>query len=324
MRDRALRYRCVKKSKNNTIKVGVRSISDIIANKRMDFKKKLTYIRHHYTYYNGNYDLFATETGTPNARKFKLNALITDVINGVKDASELKEFNKKILEWRKEADEEKEKISNRILTNFDGSSYNNINPENMMQWELDIKHSKTTALEYIKLIEEYLENNPEEKSILRALSYHDMKRKALEWRRENETIKFEEVDLDSLTLGEYFRHNYLTNILDKPSSYLNLVCAYLDSKENIKHTRDMLKTERIDTIKEEAVQWAILKAIDNNKEIFDILETCPHKVRKRIQDRVNFFNSNDEEKRARKLMKKWSEELGYTNDNSEMGDVING
>ena len=46
-------------------KQGVRSIQDIISTDKMSFPNKVAYIRHHYVYYEGNYDLFHDENGKP-------------------------------------------------------------------------------------------------------------------------------------------------------------------------------------------------------------------------------------------------------------------
>lgn len=95
--------------KKRTIKFGRRSIHDIIKDENLDFCDKVDYIRHHYTYYEGNYDLFHDKRGKGNNHKEKLNKLICDVIHGEKDPSDLKKFNKVILRARKMINNRKNK-----------------------------------------------------------------------------------------------------------------------------------------------------------------------------------------------------------------------
>ena len=106
----------LKKSKEKNKKIGTRSIHDIIYNTaELTFKQKVDYIRHHYVYYQGNYEYFHTQNGSPNAKKFKLNKLIAQIIKGEKNASELKEINSQILQWRKERNDELERLNRKSL-----------------------------------------------------------------------------------------------------------------------------------------------------------------------------------------------------------------
>ena len=311
--DLDFRRKCSKKGRNTTRKIGIRSISDIIANKNMILSKKINYIRHHYTYYEGNYDLFVTEKGTPNARKWALNKLISDIIFGKKDASELKEFNKQILEWRKEVDKLEIKRKEVILSNFDGSSY-----KERMQWEKDIENAKGTAKIYIDLILNYLQENPEEVNICKLLSYKEMKKKAIEWNINHELkLEFKEKskeDLTELTPGEIFKFNYLKTLGNNPASiYLDLVVLYLNSDKNKRYKKEYLENNKsIGNFKEAAIQWGILEYINGNEEIIDLVENKLCETAKNIiKQRAGIFQE-DEDKRAYKLMKKCSEDMGYS------------
>lgn len=91
----------LKMSKDKTIKIGRRSINDIIKTEKLTFPEKIDYIRHHYTYYEGNAHLF---DGEYEYRRKWLNKLIESVINRKHTASVLKKFNKVILKWRNDPD----------------------------------------------------------------------------------------------------------------------------------------------------------------------------------------------------------------------------
>lgn len=103
----SMKYIASKFSKMKTKKIGKRSIYDILNNKPivLDFEEKVNYIRHKFTYYEGNYDLFNDSRGKPNKRKELLNKVISEVVLKHKDPSVLKKLNKKILLWRKNRDE---------------------------------------------------------------------------------------------------------------------------------------------------------------------------------------------------------------------------
>ena len=91
----------LKMSKDKTIKIGRRSINDIIKTEKLTFPEKIDYIRHHYTYYEGNAHLF---DGEYEYRRKWLNKLIEGVINRKYTASVLKKFNKVILKWHNDPD----------------------------------------------------------------------------------------------------------------------------------------------------------------------------------------------------------------------------
>lgn len=95
-------YKQLRASVRRTTKIGKRSIHDVITKSfDLSFSEKIDYIRHHFTYYEGNYDLFHDEKGKANRKKTLLNHIIVSVLLRKKDPSVLTEFNKKILKWRK-------------------------------------------------------------------------------------------------------------------------------------------------------------------------------------------------------------------------------
>lgn len=104
-------YRIPGYLKDKYNKLGKMSINDVINNiKWMTFGDKINYIRHHFTYYDGNQDLFfENDKKTCNYRLHWLNRLIAAVILKKYTPDVLKDFNNRILKWRRE--EEKKKIT---------------------------------------------------------------------------------------------------------------------------------------------------------------------------------------------------------------------
>lgn len=100
----SVKYAAERASKAKTKKIGRRSISDIINDKPipLSFDEKVNFIRHRFTWYEGNYDLFNDDKGKPNKRKELLNRVISEVVLKKRDPSLLTKMNKKILIWRKD------------------------------------------------------------------------------------------------------------------------------------------------------------------------------------------------------------------------------
>lgn len=100
----SVKYAAERASKAKTKKIGRRSISDIINDKpiALSFDEKVNFIRHRFTWYEGNYDLFNDDKGKPNKRKQLLNRVISEVVLKNRDPSVLTKMNKKILIWRKD------------------------------------------------------------------------------------------------------------------------------------------------------------------------------------------------------------------------------
>ena len=100
----SVKYAAERASKAKTKKIGKRSISDILNDKPipLSFDEKVNFIRHRFTWYEGNYDLFNDDKGKPNKRKQLLNRVISEVVLKNRDPSLLTKMNKKILIWRKD------------------------------------------------------------------------------------------------------------------------------------------------------------------------------------------------------------------------------
>lgn len=100
----SVKYAAERASKAKTKKIGRRSISDILNDKpiSLSFDEKVNFIRHRFTWYEGNYDLFNDDKGKPNKRKQLLNRVISEVVLKNRDPSLLTKMNKKILIWRKD------------------------------------------------------------------------------------------------------------------------------------------------------------------------------------------------------------------------------
>ena len=100
----SVKYAAERASKAKTKQIGRRSISDILNDKpiALSFDEKVNFIRHRFTWYEGNYDLFNDDKGKPNKRKQLLNRVISEVVLKNRDPSILTKMNKKILIWRKD------------------------------------------------------------------------------------------------------------------------------------------------------------------------------------------------------------------------------
>lgn len=100
----SVKYAAERASKAKTKKIGRRSISDILNDRpiALSFDEKVNFIRHRFTWYEGNYDLFNDDKGKPNKRKQLLNRVISEVVLKNRDPSVLTKMNKKILIWRKD------------------------------------------------------------------------------------------------------------------------------------------------------------------------------------------------------------------------------
>ena len=111
----SVKYAAERASKAKTKKIGRRSISDILNDKPipLSFDEKVNFIRHRFTWYEGNYDLFNDDKGKPNKRKQLLNRVISEVVLKKRDPSLLTKMNKKILIWRKDRLEKLKRLQTR-------------------------------------------------------------------------------------------------------------------------------------------------------------------------------------------------------------------
>ena len=111
----SVKYAAERASKAKTKKIGRRSISDILNDRpiALSFDEKVNFIRHRFTWYEGNYDLFNDNKGKPNKRKQLLNRVISEVVLKNRDPSLLTKMNKKILIWRKDRLEKLKRLQTR-------------------------------------------------------------------------------------------------------------------------------------------------------------------------------------------------------------------
>ena len=111
-------YRIPGYLKDKYNKLGKMSINDIINNIAwMSFGDKINYIRHNFTYYSGNEDLFYnSDKKTPNYRMSWLNRLIAAVVLKKYTPDVLKDFNNIILKWRRERENSKKVVTDLVKT----------------------------------------------------------------------------------------------------------------------------------------------------------------------------------------------------------------
>lgn len=138
-----------------TSKIGKRSIYDIITkNFDLSFSEKVDYIRHNFTYYNGNENLFFDEKGHPNKRRNLLNKIIVQVLRHQCNASVLSKFNKKILLWKKEYSQNVEKVEIKQVEAYCSSQTYLLSKYANAQWLQTLKNNgdNPTIQEYSKKI----------------------------------------------------------------------------------------------------------------------------------------------------------------------------
>ncbi|MBO4622296.1 MAG: hypothetical protein J5691_00190 [Bacilli bacterium] len=169
----------------------VSSIWDIIDDPSLHFFQKVDYIRHHFVYYDGNYELFHDENGKPTHTKKLLDKVIAGIINKKIDPSELNDLNKEILKDHKNRLEQ-----NKIREELELNSYLQeqrelekpvIRPIIEETPDLDAyKQGITNADIYFKLIDEYLGNLPEkERTKAATWKYKELKKVAKWWAMNN-------------------------------------------------------------------------------------------------------------------------------------------
>ncbi len=83
-----------KNAKRMAAKLGKCSIYKILDNDELAPEQKVAYIRHHYTYYDGNESMFNDPvTKKHNANHAVLNEIIRLVVRGISDPGLLRETN---------------------------------------------------------------------------------------------------------------------------------------------------------------------------------------------------------------------------------------
>lgn len=103
MHKRSHETKALKMNKHRLKKVGCCSIYDIIGDKKgLSRIEKINYIRHHYSYYDGNYDLFFDAEEKPLELRKKLISLIEGIVDKKISPEALTIFNKQIMQLRKD------------------------------------------------------------------------------------------------------------------------------------------------------------------------------------------------------------------------------
>lgn len=281
------RWTGIKISKEKTKKIGVRSISDIINNTtNLTFKEKVDYIRHHYTYYNGNYMFFHTADGKPNSKKYKLNYLISQILRGQKDPSELKKFNSLILKWHKEYKKQRNQLKNNLLEKVSLPKDENIS------WRQYYQNSFYKD----NLIESYLQANKDiiKPEILEKISYKDLKHIATKWNN----VKQYNTEFQINSLDDFIEKiSKKTTLETKP--YLSLILMYL-KEHGSEYDLDTLRIKKYKDFKEIAIKWAAYKKAHNNFNDSELPELVKETINKKAEN-----ISKQEEQWAIAHMKKW-------------------
>ena len=193
------------KALNNIKKIGVRSIFDIISDSNMALKRKIDYIRHHYVYYEGNYDLFHDETGKATSTKYNLDKVIYEIIQGNVDPVVLNDFNKEIVKLRKQKDAEQQEIDEANL----GES-----PlPGLPKYKLDIlAHGGNIHTDgcssYLNLIDRYMNtlDSKTKQQYFFTKSYREMKKLAETWnKKQEEPIEVKVITKDEPENGSFMK-----------------------------------------------------------------------------------------------------------------------
>ena len=194
----SVKYAAERASKAKTKKIGRRSISDILNDKPipLSFDEKVNFIRHRFTWYEGNYDLFNDDKGKPNKRKQLLNRVISEVVLKNRDPSLLTKMNKKILIWRKDKLEKlkrlqtKEQIEKALdYRNHDWYVKTIINSDN-----IETEKWKNTIITFIKSPENNLDPD-----ILQHIRYKRLKEIVNLWLVKKGMF----LDYNSIVLNKY-------------------------------------------------------------------------------------------------------------------------
>lgn len=175
-------------SKNKIMKYGRRSIYDIIKDKELDFGDKIDYIRHHYVYYDGNYEYFHDERGKSNEEKMKLNQLISLIVQRLADPSELKIINRQVMEWRRE-----KKLAEKQALSEELAKINSIALKTPYEMKVNTWFNNWISMyDYTKLavIREYLlaHNEIYENETLDNCKYKELKSKAFTWKNQQQQL----------------------------------------------------------------------------------------------------------------------------------------
>lgn len=199
----SFKAQAIRKYQDNLKKIKKRkvaSIWDIINDPDLHFFQKVDYIRHHFVYYDGNYELFHDKNGKPTHTKKLLDQVIAGIVNKKIDPSELNELNKEILKDHKARVEQNEAIEQQQLDEYlqeyhslgapivDKPKPTIIKEEKYAPELATYKQGIVNADAYFKIIDKYIESLPEEERLkVASWSYRELKTVAKAWARENKS-----------------------------------------------------------------------------------------------------------------------------------------
>ena len=198
----SFKSRAIQEYRNNLKRIKQRKVSsiwDIIDDSELRFFQKIDYIRHHFVYYDGNYELFHDENGKPNETKKLLDEVIKGIINKEIDPSELNALNKEILKDHKTRMEQKKLIEEQRLNEYLQEQPKSAEVKSIVSVKKEEKYIPELATykqgindcakPYFEIIDKYLLSlSPEERDKALTWSYKDLKKVAKWWNKNNKPV----------------------------------------------------------------------------------------------------------------------------------------
>ena len=198
----SFKSRAIQEYRNNLKKIKQRKVSsiwDIIDDPELHFFQKIDYIRHHFVYYDGNYELFHDENGKPTETKKLLDEVIKGIINKEIDPSELNALNKEILKDHKTRMEQKKLIEEQRLNEYLQEQPKSVGVKPVIPVKKEEKYIPELATykqgindcakPYFEIIDKYLLSlSPEERAKALTWSYKDLKKVAKWWDKNNKPV----------------------------------------------------------------------------------------------------------------------------------------
>ena len=184
----SFKSRAIQEYRNNLKKIKQRKVSsiwDIIDDPELHFFQKIDYIRHHFVYYDGNYEL--------------LDEVIKGIINKEIDPSELNALNKEILKDHKARIEQKKLIEEQRLNEYLQEQPKSVGVKPVIPVKKEEKYIPELATykqgindcakPYFEIIDKYLLSlSPEERAKALTWSYKDLKKVAKWWDKNNKPV----------------------------------------------------------------------------------------------------------------------------------------
>ena len=198
----SFKSRAIQEYRNNLKKIKQRKVSsiwDIIDDPELHFFQKIDYIRHHFVYYDGNYELFHDENGKPTETKKLLDEVIKGIINKEIDPSELNALNKEILKDHKTRMEQKKLIEEQRINEYLQEKTKYVGVKSIVSVKKEEKYIPELATykqgindcakPYFEIIDKYLLSlSPEERDKALTWPYKDLKKVAKWWDKNNKPV----------------------------------------------------------------------------------------------------------------------------------------